>query len=153
MYVKVIGGTASLYSLGQLKLDNPNVSFPAVIPEATLASYDTFPYVDAAVPAYDEATQNIALGAVLDSGGGNWVREWDITAKTAQEQTDYTKNQDREADLAALKADSQVATVLKKRPGEINSYIEANVTNLTEAKEVLKIYGRALAVLAHTTIN
>ena len=152
MYIKETGGIAALYSLGQLRSDNPNVSFPSAIPEATLALYDVYPYVIASQPVYDEALENLNAGDVLDVGGV-WTQSWVVSAKTAQEQADYAKNADRVADIAALKVDSEVLALLKARPAQINTYIDNNVNNLTEAKEVLKIYGRALAVLAHAIIN
>jgi len=152
MLVKVTAGIAALYSIGQLRADNPNVSFPSAIPEATLTTYDVYPYVIASQPVYDEALENLNAGDVLDVGGV-WTQSWVVSAKTAQEQADYAKNADRVADIAALKVDSEVLALLKARPAQINTYIDNNVNNLTEAKEVLKIYGRALAVLAHAIIN
>lgn len=152
MYIKESGGIATIYTLGQLRTDNAGTSFPSVIPEATLATYDVYPYVIATKPAYDEATQNIALGDVLDVAG-TWTQGWDITAKSAEEQTVYEDAANLEADIILLRADTEVLGLLKARPDQINTYIDTNVTDINSAKEVLKIYGRALAVLAATVIN
>ena len=59
MYVKVTNGNAEIYSIGKLRKDNPNTSFPRKIPEATLAAYDVYPYTTAEQPDFDQRTQKL----------------------------------------------------------------------------------------------
>lgn len=40
MYIKITNGVPENYSIGQLRKDNPNVSFPQVISESILSQYD-----------------------------------------------------------------------------------------------------------------
>tara|TARA_R110000772_G_scaffold268323_1_gene394881 strand:+ start:4668 stop:5102 length:435 start_codon:yes stop_codon:yes gene_type:complete len=71
MHIKLTNGTPAKYTLGQLRRDNPNTSFPSVIPDALLASYDVYPYVvqDA---TFDPLTQN-CVEKPLSQVNGQWV--------------------------------------------------------------------------------
>ena len=88
MYVKVTNGNAEIYSIGKLRKDNPNTSFPRKIPEATLAAYDVYPYTTAEQPDFDQRTQKLNAGSITQVDGA-WVEGWSITDKTAEEITAY----------------------------------------------------------------
>ena len=47
MYVRATNGNLDTYpyNVGQLRRDNPNVSFPKQIPEETLAEFNIYPVV------------------------------------------------------------------------------------------------------------
>ena len=45
MHIKLTNGTPTKYTLGQLHRDNPYTSFPKIISDELLASYDVYPYV------------------------------------------------------------------------------------------------------------
>lgn len=77
MYVKVDDEGARLYSLNQLREDNPNTSFPAVPSDELLAGYDVHPCSVDPTPAYNEATHFVQLGALVERSGA-WVQTWDI---------------------------------------------------------------------------
>jgi hypothetical protein len=72
------------YSIGNLRRDNPNVSFPRNPSEELLASYDVFPVVTQAPPAHDPATQNLnqATPTLVD---GQWLQTWQVTDASAEE--------------------------------------------------------------------
>jgi len=58
LYVKVSNGSVQFpYTIGQLRKDNPNTSFPAYITEATLANYSVFPVAEVAAPVVNPLTQ------------------------------------------------------------------------------------------------
>jgi hypothetical protein len=88
MYVKVTNGNAEIYSIGKLRKDNPNTSFPRKIPEDTLAAYDVYPYTTAEQPSYTARTQNLEQGDYSQVDGA-WVLGWTVTDKTAEEITAY----------------------------------------------------------------
>ena len=48
------------YSIGALRRDNPNTSFPASPTEQTLAEWNVFPVIDKPAPDYNPATQNFS---------------------------------------------------------------------------------------------
>tara|TARA_R110000868_G_scaffold354563_3_gene615881 strand:+ start:3158 stop:3706 length:549 start_codon:yes stop_codon:yes gene_type:complete len=73
------------YSIGQLRKDNPQVSFPKNPPDATLAQFDVFP-VTALPSDYDHETQvttgtTCAFNATLS----RWETSWTVRDLTAQE--------------------------------------------------------------------
>jgi hypothetical protein len=86
MHIYAPNGTAEIYpySIGQLRKDNPQVSFPRNPSEALLASYDVFPVTRADRPAYDPITQNLTEGtpALIE---GVWVQVWNITDASPEE--------------------------------------------------------------------
>jgi hypothetical protein len=43
MYIKVTNGVPSKYTIGQLRRDNPQTSFPSIIPDSVLADYSVYP--------------------------------------------------------------------------------------------------------------
>jgi hypothetical protein len=61
MYIKLTNGTPAKYTLGQLRRDNPQISFPKIIPDELLASYDVYPYVIQDVE-FDPVSQNVVEG-------------------------------------------------------------------------------------------
>jgi hypothetical protein len=84
MHIKITDGQPQPYSLGQLRRDNTQVSFPTTIPDATLAEYGVFPVTPTEQPAYDPMTQSLADGTptLVD---GVWTQTWTITDRTAEE--------------------------------------------------------------------
>jgi len=153
-YAKVTGTTVNQfpYTLRDLKADNPNVSFPNTITLDDVAQYGVVVVTQLSDPVFDLTTQRLEQGVPVFNDP-NWEVTQIITALTAQEQTDYATVTARNEDVDLLKADAEVLALLKARPAQINNYIENNVTNLAEAKTVLKILARAVSVLAHTVIN
>jgi len=94
--------------------------------------------------------EEVADGASsIDAYSESFRQSEDIETQAAKSALEAT----RQEDIALLKADSQVLRLLKASPVQINRYIDNNVTNLTEAKAVLKVLAKACAVLASTIIN
>ncbi len=152
MYAKVINGAVTQfpYTLQDAQVDYPNVSFPrdiSVIPEDTLNIHNIFSVTQKPDPVYTPATQYLVQGVPVGENGAYVVTRV-VTAKTPEEIAKETQATNDAADKAAVKADAQVLALLRARPTAINNYIDSNVTNLTQAKEVLKIIARALAVVA-----
>jgi hypothetical protein len=86
------------YPIGNLRRDNPNVSFPRNPSDALLASYDVFPVVTQAPPEHDPATQNLnqATPTLVD---GQWLQTWQVTDASAEE---ITERQRAAADYLAF---------------------------------------------------
>jgi len=84
MHIKLTNGQPEKYTIGQLRRDNPQVSFPKNIPDATLAEYDVYPLTATDRPSYDPITQNLTEGtpALVD---GVWTQVWDVTDAAAEE--------------------------------------------------------------------
>lgn len=72
------------YSIGDLRRDNPNVSFPRNPSDATLASWNVFPVADRPRPSFDAATENCnQVNPTLENG--EWVTTWQVSAANADE--------------------------------------------------------------------
>ena len=87
MHVKITSGAVDTYpySVGKLRRDNPNTSFPKQIPDDMLASYSLMPVTFADMPSINERTQNVAQDAVPSLVDGAWTLGWTTSSKTAEE--------------------------------------------------------------------
>ena len=91
MYVKTSNGAVEQfpYTLGNLRRDNPNTSFPKSISDATLASYGVYPVTQDDKPSYDNRTQKVSRNTTPTETNGAWSVGWTITDRTAAEIQDY----------------------------------------------------------------
>ena len=91
MYVKVANGAVEQfpYTLGNLRRDNPNTSFPKNPSDEMLADWGVYPINEVAAPTYDEKTQNIVRDEAPILNGSSWDYGWTVQAKTADEIQDY----------------------------------------------------------------
>ena len=89
MYVKVTNGTPTEYTIGQLRRDNPNVSFPKQIPVDTLAEFDVYQATIADVPSYDDRTQKVTQDTEATEIDGVWTYGWSVESKTSDEVQAY----------------------------------------------------------------
>ena len=96
MFVKIVDGKVSKfpYSVGQLRRDNPNTSFPKVIPEETMGAYGVFRVSELPAPSFDSWTHYLEYNPVPVLQDGKWVSVPTVYALT-QDQIDI-----RDASLA-----------------------------------------------------
>jgi len=73
MYIKIADGNQTSYSVGQLRKDNSNVSFPRSISAATLAIYSVFPVTTGAAPSYDPLLQDLVTATTATQVDGAWT--------------------------------------------------------------------------------
>ena len=92
MYVKVTNGVVETYpySIGQLRKDNKNVSFPKNPSNDVLANWGVYPVTDTPEPSYDFATQNAVWGTPT-LVNGQWVHTWQVVSISAEEQQNRRK--------------------------------------------------------------
>lgn len=83
MYVKITNGTPETYTIGQLRRDNPNTSFPKSLSEQTLSSYNVFPLYPTDQPTYDH-TKNVVEGTPQEVGGV-WTQVWSVSDASSEE--------------------------------------------------------------------
>jgi hypothetical protein len=116
MYLKLKNGVVSKfpYSVGELRSDNPQVSFPETPPDALLADYGVVPYVGVPAPAITYK-QNISEGTPVNTDGV-WTQVWVVTDASAQE--------------IAARTDAQWASVRSQRNGLL---AESDWTQLPDA--------------------
>lgn len=82
-YVKADGAVFP-YTDRDLKRDNRNVSFPAVLTDDARASVGVYPVTIAAKPVYDIATQVITQDQPQEVNGA-WIVGWTVRDKSAEE--------------------------------------------------------------------
>jgi len=86
MYVLAPNQTVEIfpYSIGDLRRDNPNTSFPRNPSDAVLADWNVFPVVEQSPPNYNPADENLTqLNPTLVDG--EWLQTWQVTAASAEE--------------------------------------------------------------------
>ena len=72
------------YSIGALRRDNRNTSFPRNPSEEILADWNVFPVKDRSAPAFDPATENCnQTNPTLENG--EWVVTWQVSPASAEE--------------------------------------------------------------------
>jgi len=72
------------YSIGDLRRDNRNTSFPRNPSEEILADWNVFPVKDRSAPAFDPATENCnQTNPTLENG--EWVVTWQVSPASAEE--------------------------------------------------------------------
>lgn len=83
MYVRLTNGIPKRYTIGQLRRDNPNTSFPKVVPTTTLADYGVYPLMLTDRPDVDY-TLNVTE-STPQKINGVWTQVWEITAASEEE--------------------------------------------------------------------
>ena len=82
MYVKVIDGNIEEfpYTLLQLRRDNKNTSFPKVIPEETLNSFNVYSVVSKAIDEFNNQTHFAKADALPVLNNNVWELSYTVTA-------------------------------------------------------------------------
>ena len=122
MYAKLNNGQVEKYpyTIGQLRKDNRNVSFPKVMSDEVLAQFNMVKVAPTERPA-DDHTKNFTVTAA--QVGGAWVEKWVSTSATQDEITERTSNKaaqvraERDALLAATDY-----TQLADAPGDATAW-------------------------------
>lgn len=96
MYVKTNNGVIDKFpfSIGDLRKENPNISFPLAMSAELLASFNVFSVTEQAKPETDRFSYAVKrrLPELIDA---QWVVTWDVIQKT-QEQLDEETEQEAE---------------------------------------------------------
>ena len=94
MYVRIENGAVEEfpYLLGKLKQDNPNTSFPASIPEATLNSYGVFTATEVTKPTCDYATHEVVENDPVLTDGV-WTQSWSVNQRPTEVASGYVRNE------------------------------------------------------------
>jgi hypothetical protein len=83
MYIKIKDGIITYpYTIGELKSENPNVSFPQAITNEVLENFGVYPVES--VEVTDDYTKNIVEGTPTLSGSV-YIQTWNITDATEEE--------------------------------------------------------------------
>jgi hypothetical protein len=91
-HLKITNGQPEIYSIGQLRRDNPNTSFPKVPSDALLADWGVYPYTVQDQPTVDYMTQTITSTA-LTQANGVWTQGWDVSNMSVEDAGRNIRNQ------------------------------------------------------------
>lgn len=86
-YVLTDGGNTIVqypWSIDQMIMANPTVSFMVPVPDEIAADYNTFPVIDTPQPTFDPLWQNLTLVNPAKHDGV-WVQQWSVTDMTPEE--------------------------------------------------------------------
>lgn len=94
MLVKINNGVVDQfpYTIGQLRKDNPNTSFPKIIPETTLEQYGVYAVEVSDAPSIDARTHTYSQDSEPTLIDGAWVLGVSVTEKNAEEIAAYDAN-------------------------------------------------------------
>ena len=108
MFVKATNDTIDQYpyTVGDLRRDHPNTSFPKVVPESTMADFGMYPVGYEAAPDHDPMTQRIQHSSQPVLKDGKWVLTKTVVELT-QEQIDQ-RNDSKAKDVRS-KRDELIA--------------------------------------------
>ena len=84
------------YTVGNLRRDNPNTSFPKVIPEATMASFGMYPVGYEAAPDYDPMTHRLQHSSEPVLKDGKWLITKTVVALTPEQIADKNEAKAKE---------------------------------------------------------
>lgn len=96
-YCKVVDGVATACTIDQVKKDNPNVSFPAVVPEDRLAEYGFYVLNHDSQTAFD-----LVERGPIEERNGEWWQTYLGRDKTPEEKRSTMAVSMRQARLALL---------------------------------------------------
>ena len=106
MYAKITNGVVNQYpyTIGQLRRDNPNISFPKIVGAETLKSFDVYPVQNAPYPSFDNATQRVEPKASPEIVGDEWVIGWNII-DLSQEEVSANEKLNNDMQAAQVRAE------------------------------------------------
>lgn len=83
MYIKLVEGTPLEYDLRNLKKENPNTSFPKILTNELLASFDIYPCKVAEDPLFDYLTEQVVKTG-FSLVGDEWIEIKEVQKLPAQ---------------------------------------------------------------------
>jgi hypothetical protein len=72
---------------------------------------------------------------------------------TPEDIADKARREQDAADLAATRADALITALVTRTPAQIDAYMDANVTSLATARDVLKILAKCVAIVARAQLR
>lgn len=85
MFVKVINGNPTDYTIRELKQENPNTSFPSEISDELLAGFGVYRVYIPTAPDFDYDTQVRDRTTAPTLVGDRWEHSWTVRDLTAEE--------------------------------------------------------------------
>jgi hypothetical protein len=133
MHIKLTNGIPEKYSIGELRRDNPQTSFPRSMSDANLAAWDVYPVVPVTPPEFNPYTQR-REELTPTRVSGKWTQRWQVSALSVQE---------RDAILAERRASARLSPAQFRLAllaiGELDE-VEAAIPQATREVQILWEY-------------
>ena len=123
------------YSFRQLRLDNPQVSFPADPSPGLLAEWGVVTVAPVDQPSV--ALDKNAVEGIPALVAGIWTQTWTEEPATADQVAERQREAADTSQRANIKADAFVARFIAMTPAEVLADVNANVTNIATAKTLI----------------
>jgi hypothetical protein len=132
MFVKIESGAVAQYpyTLEQMRLDNPNTSFPKNLSQQLLESFGVFDVGHEATPEFDPTTQRVVTSAIPYLIDGQWT-----LTKTVEQQT---------PEQIAINTANKAAQVRAERNKKISATDWTQLADSTADKAAWATYRQAL---------
>jgi len=91
-HLKITNGQPEIYSIGQLRRDNPNTSFPKSPSDERLADWGVYPYTVQDQPTVDYMTQTLTQTALAQVNGA-WTQGWEVSNLSVEDAGRNIRNQ------------------------------------------------------------
>ncbi len=101
MYIKISNNQPEIYTVEQLRNDNPNTSFPAALPDHVLELYQVYPLTVLDLPAFNDKTEKVIDGEIYQDADNNWVKGYAVLQKTQEEIVQWIDN--KSAEMRAMR--------------------------------------------------
>jgi hypothetical protein len=129
MHIKVTNGQPETYTIGQLRRDNPQVSFPKNIPDAVLAQYGVYPVVATWPPEGDVVTEGTPA-----LNNGQWVQTWVSRDYTEEEVAQNLIN--KRAKMSVSPRQARLALLSAGKLSNVETAINALDANTKAAVQI-----------------
>lgn len=91
-HLKITNGQPEKYSIGQLRRDNPNTSFPKSPSDILLAEWGVYPYTMQDQPTYDYLTQTLSVAPFVEVEG-TWTQGWVVSNLSVEDAGNNIRSQ------------------------------------------------------------
>ena len=114
MHIKLTNGQPEIYSIGELRRDNPNTSFPKSPSDALLAEWGVYPCTRKQRPDYDALTASLIDGSFEQDAAGAWSQPYLVEQFSVDDASRSVRNQRgvllSQSDWMALNDTSAITT-------------------------------------------
>jgi hypothetical protein len=129
----------------KIREDFPNTSLSSELTEELIISLGYIPVETQIRPEETETHYPVKYDRVE---GDKYIRGWRMDPKPPEVIARQNERALEELERAEIKADTLVQQFISKTPAQINAYINSQVTDLASAKDMLKIFGKILLIVA-----
>ena len=153
MLALIVDGQLSRYpySFGEMRRDNPRVSFSAEPGIETLAPFGVVRVSE--TPRPDPGPDESVTEGRPERVDGTWRQTWVVTQASPEAVAARQRAETEAVDKAEIKADTFVAAFLDMSPAQLAAYVDNNTGTLAQTRVLLRKMAAMLLVLARRNLR